>query len=76
MVVDEAWGMMQHEDAASFLFASSKKCRKYYLGLTTITQDISDFMRSKYGKPIVTNSSLILQAVTGFQYDVVRNRLT
>jgi len=60
MVVDEAWIMMQHEDAASFLFGIAKRCRKYYLGLTTITQDISDFMKSKYGKPIVTNSSLQL----------------
>ena len=60
MVVDEAWVMMQDEDAASFLFGIAKRCRKYYLGLTTITQDISDFMRSKYGKPIITNSSLQL----------------
>lgn len=60
MIVDEAWWMMQHEDAASFLFAIAKRCRKYYLGLTTITQDVSDFMKSKYGKPIVTNSSLQL----------------
>lgn len=60
MVVDEAWIMMQHEDAASFLFGIAKRCRKYYLGLTTITQDVSDFMKSKYGKPIITNSSLQL----------------
>ena len=60
MVVDEAWVMMEDEDAASFLFGIAKRCRKYYLGLTTITQDISDFMRSKYGKSIVTNSSLQL----------------
>jgi len=60
MVVDEAWWMMQHEDAASFLFGIAKRCRKYYLGLTTITQDVSDFMKSKYGKPIITNSSLQL----------------
>ncbi len=58
MVVDEAWWMMQHEDAASFMFGIAKRCRKYYLGLTTITQDVQDFMRSKYGAPIVTNSSL------------------
>ncbi|MBU1137329.1 DUF87 domain-containing protein [Patescibacteria group bacterium] len=60
MVVDEAWIMMQHEDAANFLFSIAKRCRKYYLGLTTITQDISDFIESKYGKPIVNNSSLQL----------------
>jgi len=60
MVVDEAWWMMQHEDAASFLFGIAKRCRKYYLGLTTITQDVTDFIKSKYGKPIITNSSLQL----------------
>ena len=60
LVVDEAWIMMQHEDAASFLFSIAKRCRKYYTGLSTITQDITDFMASKYGKPIVTNSSIQL----------------
>jgi conjugal transfer ATP-binding protein TraC len=60
IVVDEAWVMMQHEDAAAFLFGIAKRCRKYFTGLTTITQDISDFMSSRYGKPIITNSSLQL----------------
>jgi type IV secretory pathway VirB4 component len=60
LVVDEAWWMMQHEDAASFLFAIAKRCRKYYMGLTTITQDVTDFLGSRYGKPIVTNSSVQL----------------
>jgi len=60
IVVDEAWVMMQHEDAAAFLFGIAKRCRKYYAGLTTITQDISDFMSSRYGKTIITNSSLQL----------------
>lgn len=60
IVVDEAWVMMQHEDAASFLYGIAKRCRKYYTGLTTITQDIGDFMSSRYGKPIITNSSLQL----------------
>jgi type IV secretory pathway VirB4 component len=58
VVVDEAWVMMQHEDAASFLFSVAKRCRKYYTGLTTITQDINDFMNSRFGKPIITNSSI------------------
>ncbi len=58
IVVDEAWIMMQNEDAAAFLFGIAKRCRKYYTGLTTITQDIGDFMSSRYGKPIVTNSSM------------------
>ncbi|MEK7520438.1 MAG: DUF87 domain-containing protein [Patescibacteria group bacterium] len=60
LLVDEAWIMMQHEDAASFLYGIAKRCRKYYLGLTTITQDVADFMQSKYGKPIITNSSIQL----------------
>ncbi|PJE59809.1 MAG: conjugal transfer protein TraC [Candidatus Portnoybacteria bacterium CG10_big_fil_rev_8_21_14_0_10_44_7] len=58
LVVDEAWTMMKYEDAGSFMFSIAKRCRKYYLGLTTITQDIADFMASPYGKPIVTNSSI------------------
>lgn len=58
LVADEAWIMMQHEESAQFLFSMAKRARKYYLGITTITQDIQDFLRSKYGKPIITNSSL------------------
>ncbi len=58
LVLDEAWVMMQHEDSARFIFGIAKRCRKYYLGLTTITQDVADFMASPYGKPIVTNSSI------------------
>jgi type IV secretory pathway VirB4 component len=60
VIVDEAWVMMKHDDAASFLFGIAKRCRKYFTGLTTITQDIADFMSSRYGKPIVTNSSIQL----------------
>ncbi len=60
LVVDEAWWMMQYEASGSFLFALAKRCRKYYLGLTTITQDVADFMASKYGHPIVTNASMQL----------------
>ncbi|MDI6778477.1 MAG: ATP-binding protein [Patescibacteria group bacterium] len=60
IVVDEAWVMMQNEDAGSFMFSIAKRCRKYFAGLTTITQDISDFLSSRYGKPIVTNSSIQL----------------
>ncbi len=60
LVIDEAWWLMQHPEGASFMFGIAKRCRKYYLGLTTITQDIGDFMNSPYGKPIITNSSLQL----------------
>ncbi|MFY9462087.1 MAG: conjugal transfer protein TraC, partial [Candidatus Sungiibacteriota bacterium] len=60
LVVDEAWWLMRYEDGASFLFGIAKRARKYYLGLSTITQDVSDFLGSPYGKPIVTNSSMQL----------------
>ena len=60
LVVDEAWIMMRHEDSAKFMFALVKRCRKYYLGVTTITQDVNDFLTSQFGKAIVTNSSVQL----------------
>jgi len=60
LIVDEAWWLMQTEDGASFLYGLVKRARKYWLGVTTITQDISDFMRSDYGQPIINNSSLKL----------------
>jgi len=60
LVIDEAWWLMQHEDSAKFIYALVKRCRKYYLGVTTITQDVNDFLTSPYGKAIVTNSSLQL----------------
>lgn len=58
LVIDEAWNLMQYEDSARFLFGIVKRARKYYLGITTITQDVDDFVNSPYGKPIITNSSL------------------
>jgi len=58
LIVDEAWYLMQHPDSATFMYSIAKRARKYYLGLTTITQDVADFLRSDYGKAIVTNSSL------------------
>jgi len=60
LVIDEAWWLMQSEDSASFLFGIVKRGRKYWLGTTTITQDVNDFMKSEYGQPIITNSSLQL----------------
>jgi conjugal transfer ATP-binding protein TraC len=60
VLADEAWIMMRYDDAASFLFGIAKRCRKYFTGLTTITQDVNDFLTSRYGKPIVTNSSIQL----------------
>jgi type IV secretory pathway VirB4 component len=58
LVIDEAWWMMQHEDSAKFIFALVKRCRKYYLGVTTITQDVNDFLSSPYGQAIVNNSAM------------------
>jgi|CXWL01.1.fsa_nt_gi hypothetical protein len=60
LIIDEAWIMMQHEDSAKFLYGLAKRARKYYLGVTTITQDVEDFVTSPYGKPIITNSSIQL----------------
>jgi conjugal transfer ATP-binding protein TraC len=60
LVIDEAWWMMKSEDTASFLFSMTKRGRKYYLGVATITQDVSDFLGSSYGLPIITNSSIQL----------------
>jgi type IV secretory pathway VirB4 component len=60
LVVDEAWWMMKSEDTASFLYSIAKRGRKYFLGLCTITQDVGDFMKSPYGVPIITNSSIQL----------------
>jgi len=60
LVIDEAWWMMKSEDTASFLFGVAKRSRKYFLGLATITQDVGDFLKSPYGLPIITNSSLQL----------------
>ncbi|MBI5412778.1 DUF87 domain-containing protein [Candidatus Peregrinibacteria bacterium] len=60
LVIDEAWSLMQYEDSAKFLYGLVKRARKYYLGVTTITQDVEDFVNSSHGKPIITNSSLQL----------------
>ncbi len=60
LVIDEAWWLMLHEDSAKFMYALVKRCRKYYLGVTTITQDVNDFLRSPYGQAIVNNSALQL----------------
>ena len=58
LVVDEAWYLMKYPDSAQFLYGLAKRARKYYLGITTITQDVQDFLGSDYGKAIVTNSSI------------------
>ena len=60
LFIDEAWIMMKNDDSATFLFGLVKRARKYFLGVSTITQDVEDFLRSPYGRPIITNSSLQL----------------
>ena len=60
MIIDEAWWLMQNEDSAKFIYALVKRCRKYYLGVTTITQDVNDFLTSSYGHAILNNSALRL----------------
>lgn len=73
MIVDEAWWMMQTEDGASFLYGLAKRARKYWLGVTTITQDVNDFMRSDYGQPIISNSSIqILTKQSSATIDIVQ----
>jgi type IV secretory pathway VirB4 component len=60
LVIDEAWYFMKHPDSAAFIYSMVKRARKYYLGITTITQDVEDFLHTDFGKAIVTNSSIQL----------------
>ena len=73
LIIDEAWWMMKSEDTASFLLSLAKRGRKYYLGLATITQDVEDFLKSPYGLPILTNSSIqVLLKQSPSSIDVVQ----
>lgn len=58
LVVDEAWQLMKYEDSANFLFSLAKRARKYNLGITTVTQDVEDFMGSRMGRAVVANASM------------------
>ena len=58
LIVDEAWYMMQSEDSAKFMYSIAKRARKYYLGLSTITQDVADFLGNEMGRAIISNSSV------------------
>lgn len=58
LIVDEAWYLMRYEDSASFMFGIAKRARKYYLGLTTASQDVEDFLATEYGRAILSNSSI------------------
>ena len=74
VVIDEAWVIMQSPDGASFLFGMAKRARKYWLGLTTITQDVNDFLSSPYGVPILNNSSLqLLMKQSNTSIDIIAN---
>ncbi|MDD2565899.1 MAG: DUF87 domain-containing protein [Candidatus Gracilibacteria bacterium] len=74
LVIDEAWNIMQYEDSAKFVFGLVKRARKYNLGITTITQDVEDFVTSQYGKAIVTNSSIqLLLKQSPASIDVLQN---
>ncbi len=74
LMVDEAWLLMKYDAGGSFLFNIAKRARKYFLGLTTISQDVGDFMSSQYGKPIVTNSSIqLLLKQSPASIDVIRD---
>ncbi|MBP9719316.1 MAG: ATP-binding protein [Candidatus Levybacteria bacterium] len=58
LILDEAWYMMKYQDSASFVYGIAKRARKYYLGMTTATQDVEDFISTDYGKAVLTNSSI------------------
>ncbi len=73
LIVDEAWYLMKYPDSALFMYSIAKRARKYYLGLTAITQDVEDFLTSDYGKAIVTNSSIqILMKQSSASIDKVK----
>lgn len=74
LIVDEAWQLMKYEDSANFLFSLAKRARKYNLGITTITQDVEDFMGSRMGRAIVANASMqILLKQSSSAVDVLSN---
>lgn len=60
LIVDEAWILMQYPDSARYLYSLAKRARKYYLGLTIISQDVEDFLSNEQGRAILNNSSLQL----------------
>ncbi len=58
LIVDEAWYLIKNKDSGAYLHGFAKRARKYLLGLTTITQDVEDFLSTDEGRAIITNSSL------------------
>jgi type IV secretory pathway VirB4 component len=74
LVLDEAWYMMKYEDSASFVYSIAKRSRKYYLALTTATQDVQDFLSTDYGKAVLSNSSIqMLLKQSPSEIDLVAN---
>lgn len=74
LIMDEAWYMMKNEDSASFVFGIAKRARKYYLALTTATQDVSDFLGTEYGRAVLSNSSIqMLMKQSPTEVDQVAN---
>ncbi len=72
LIMDEAWYMMKHEDSASFVYGIAKRARKYYLALTTATQDVSDFLGTEYGRAVLSNSSIqVLMKQSPTEVDLV-----
>ncbi|MEK9179054.1 MAG: hypothetical protein AAB893_01145, partial [Patescibacteria group bacterium] len=58
LIVDEAWYLIKQKETAEYIFNFAKRARKYGMGLTTITQDVEDFLATNEGKAIITNSSM------------------
>jgi hypothetical protein len=74
LILDEAWYMMKNDDSASFVYSIAKRARKYYLALTTATQDVQDFLATDYGKAVLSNSSIqMLLKQSTSEIDLVAN---
>lgn len=74
LILDEAWYMMKYQDSASFVYSLAKRARKYYLGMTTATQDVEDFLKNEYGKAVLTNSSIQILLKQGTaEVDMIAN---
>lgn len=74
LILDEGWYMMKYQDSASFVYSIAKRARKYYLGMTTATQDVEDFLKNEYGKAVLTNSSIQILLKQGTaEVDMIAN---
>lgn len=74
LILDEGWYMMKYQDSAQFVYSIAKRARKYYLGMTTATQDVEDFLKNEYGKAVLTNSSIQILLKQGTaEVDMIAN---